>query len=706
MKCWCTYLFLALIASRMTVLSTTALAHIPPSVNQSNIVDGFGGYGYLSAPQRSESEAQASTATEFNCDSSSQRERISTHCGGAEIRPEVATENLLRETMKLQAISRFQEQTMEYLSLRVASVSKQIPLKITRPACISQDSPTWRMIQANLLSPTHGARNWNFRSRLDAVKESVDPKNVAHGLLWMMRLKMASEAFHCNDSTHTKHNSANCSSINYQQKRLANQYPVLWSSWGLEAPRFSAIESQVYKMIGMSTMKNKNRNFPNLSTDLKDQRELGKMIERSYGYGRSITEEAVNGYSHNDYLELERRFDRALSEGQGASPNTPMGQTYLRLVNGMKYAAEELETRTQAQINNLCSYSEPERNGNPPGLTNSQKFSRNLQALAFSYPAVIRQALVDMTKPERALAQAALCEAGAMPHLRLPHNCSGVSGGPLPGTRPVSINQMSVIDWPYGTPQRMSIARPTGSSPIEVNLKVNLVLGPELENNCPDQNHDGVLDCLERLTNVWRADVNGFLNCSTGQTPNATLWQSINHSRIVPCPTPIDPGLQRNPGVKFNVTFQTHASDDDVPEPKVTIHRCFNSDIAGDNDDKGNCNKVEQINMKNCLTSWTIEVPRTVENCRAEIARRRLSNPAELNRANSRNYSVTDSPLTVRHEVLHALGLPDEYQDEKRPYGHIGEHDSIMRNAGHAQGRIYPRHLDRILSPLRCFEEE
>jgi len=683
-------------------------AYLSPSVNQSNIVDGFGGYGYLSSPQGSESEAQASAATEFNCDSDSQRERISTHCGGIELRPEIATENLLRETMKLQAITRFQEQAMEYLALRVASVSKQNPLKITRPPCISQDSPTWRMIQANLLSPTHGVRNYNFRGRLQAVKESVDPKNVAHGLLWMMRLKHASQQFSCQHPGHFDYQPGNCASINYQQKRLAHQYPLLWSAWGLDAPRFSAFESQMYKLIGMSTMSDKNQNFANLQTRPQAQREVDEMIGRAYGYGREITRDGVEASDHDDYLELEKRFDKAFTEGLAASPNTPMGQTFARFQNGTNYAAQELETRTRAQISNLCSYSNPNNSGNlmPSGLTQSQKISRNLQALAINYPSVIRQALVDMSRPERALAQAALCEAGAMPNLRLPNSCQGVSGGPLPGTRPVLVNRLRVLDWPYGSPQKMSITQPTASAPREVNLKVNLVLGPELEDHCPDQNNNGVLDCLESLVSAWGSDVNGFLNCSTGQIPSANLWQSASHSRAVPCPEPVDPGLQRTPGVKFKITFKTHASPDNVPEPKVMIHRCFHSNINGDVEDKGNCHKVDQLNMRRCLTSWTLSVPRTAENCRAEIARRSITSPEQLNRANSSNYSLTDSPLTVRHEVLHALGLPDEYQDDRRPYGHIGENNSIMRNARHPMARLYPRHLDQILAPLQCSEED
>ncbi len=699
---------LACLTFLVAVSLVPAVAHIPLSVNQSNIVDGFGGYGYLPSPGHSESEAQAASVTEFTCDPDSQRERISTHCGGIDIRPEIKTENLLRETMKLEALSRLQEQALEYLALRLASVSKKNPLEITRPECISANSPTWAKIQANLISPNPNAINYNFRGRLQALKESIDPKNVAHGMLWMKRLQVASVSLHCNDTTSSHYEEGSCSSIEYQMKRLANQYPVLWSAYGIESTRIEVVESNLDILVGMSTMSDKDEVFPNIATSPDSRKAVNRMLNKAWAEGRDIVHDAVTSDEHDDYLEVERRFDQAFSDGAGASTDTPMGQAYKRFVNGVQFAANGLEATTRAQMNNLCSYSNA---NNPrthalPGLSNSQKISHNIRDFAANYPSVIRQALVDMPQTERALAQAVLCESGAMPKLRLPKNCSGVSGGPLPGSAAILVDQISGPDWPYGMPQRMKISQPTPTQPVEVSLKVNLVLGPELQDNCPDQNHDGVLDCLERLVNVWGSDANGFLNCSTGQVPSATLWQNMQTSRVVPCPDPVDPGLQRSPGVKFKISFQTHTSDDDVPEPKVTIHRCFNSSIPGGPSNQGSCKKVDQFNLSRCLTTWTIGVPRTVENCQREIAQRRLHNPEQLNRADSGNYSLTDSPQIIRHEILHALGLPEEYQDQKRPYGHIGEHDSIMRDGRGPYGRIYPRHLNQILAPVKCRMED
>ncbi len=71
------------------------------------------------------------------------------------------------------------------------------------------------------------------------------------------------------------------------------------------------------------------------------------------------------------------------------------------------------------------------------------------------------------------------------------------------------------------------------------------------------------------------------------------------------------------------------------------------------------------------------------------------------NRQNAGNYTLQQDNGTVFHEVGHIFGLDDEYLDPTYPYTPQGEHDSVMNSCDNS-GRLYPRHLKQLLSPLNC----
>jgi hypothetical protein len=71
-------------------------------------------------------------------------------------------------------------------------------------------------------------------------------------------------------------------------------------------------------------------------------------------------------------------------------------------------------------------------------------------------------------------------------------------------------------------------------------------------------------------------------------------------------------------------------------------------------------------------------------------------------RENADNYTLNSRSGTVIHEMAHALGLPDEYQDPAYPFLPQGEHDSIMNASNHPQASFKSRHIKRLLEPLSC----
>ncbi|HAZ11568.1 MAG: hypothetical protein A2X86_21630 [Bdellovibrionales bacterium GWA2_49_15] len=75
---------------------------------------------------------------------------------------------------------------------------------------------------------------------------------------------------------------------------------------------------------------------------------------------------------------------------------------------------------------------------------------------------------------------------------------------------------------------------------------------------------------------------------------------------------------------------------------------------------------------------------------------------SSTNRQNAGNYTLDQDNGTVFHEVGHIFGLDDEYLDPTYPYTPQGEHDSIMNNSDEGSGRLHSRHLQDLLSPLKC----
>ncbi|MEK6623961.1 MAG: hypothetical protein AABY86_03275, partial [Bdellovibrionota bacterium] len=354
--------------------------------------------------------------------------------------------------------------------------------------------------------------------------------------------------------------------------------------------------------------------------------------------------------------------------------------------------------------------------------------------LATMRPNIVRQALLDMNEPMRSLAKGVLCDAGVMPNIRREPQCEGVTGGPLPGPNPISINRRKVNDYPYGSQNTFNIDRPAtpANAPYTVNLAVNMVVGAGLA-GMTDRNRNHIPDEMECKVKAWQSDANNYLNCSTGAVPQieAPITEEVRcdatgtsgaarakiDPQLIPFTTPqacpLNPGMQRTPNIRFNITLNPVTTS--PGEPAVTIHKCYNADIPGVGG--GRCNKVREWNINKCIarsdtemTDCLAEAGMNNKKCRKKIKKKCTkevdTNIADgggwTNRADSGNYVLSEGFGTVRHEVLHLMGLPDEYRSEEKPFSQLGEHNSIMNNSNDLESRIYPRHLDTILDVANC----
>ena len=75
-----------------------------------------------------------------------------------------------------------------------------------------------------------------------------------------------------------------------------------------------------------------------------------------------------------------------------------------------------------------------------------------------------------------------------------------------------------------------------------------------------------------------------------------------------------------------------------------------------------------------------------------------------FSQANAKNLSIRglekrgENCHVIKHEILHQMGLPDEYLAEYYPFNRVGSHESVMRSGN----ELKARHLWSILSPKEC----
>lgn len=66
----------------------------------------------------------------------------------------------------------------------------------------------------------------------------------------------------------------------------------------------------------------------------------------------------------------------------------------------------------------------------------------------------------------------------------------------------------------------------------------------------------------------------------------------------------------------------------------------------------------------------------------------------------NKDWDVQRRAMIYAHELTHLFDILDEYERKTLFAGFIGEEDSLMRNWDHPNVRLYPRHIQQILSPL------
>ncbi len=566
-------------------------------------------------------------------------------------------EEILVDSARLLLFQRMKEKAFELSVLnRMAFASpRPDPSSIPRPDCISESSDVWRRIQGGLTDDVS-------LGRIEATRGAYSNRNMALALLHNQRLQAASRSLGCWQTPRPPGNDAECNAILREEARLQSGYPGLWSSFSSRgaALTFSELSGVAEARAGMYALIGRAGRSEEVAASESATERGQTLAQQAFARGRLGYDSLVAG------------LDRSLTAAD--SDLTPPERNARSAFSSL---AETVRQRTARDAEAFTC-------GSYEGFLRSEAdMSRSVVITSMLSPNIVRQALLDATPVERTMMLRALCTLRlgegrtAIETLRPTTNCEGVSRDSSREPPVVRVNRNSMDEgWPMRASTAYEIVQPvTAASPTILRLPVSLVI--------PDDEREA----FEATRVSWAQDLNQYFNCQSGALTPAPEGL-VNYSAS--CPP--DPTMARTPPIRFEVEFTLVSPTASTPsEPRLNVSRCFHHDL-----NSTDCAAIRQYRITRC-----IERPSTPEECESTVP---PVGDLRNNRENAANLSSGSSLQTLRHEIAHKMGLMDEYTSP--PYDRIlnpaGEHDSLLNRHTATNSRLYPRHLDQILSVQSC----
>lgn len=671
----------------------------PPEVAETDLGEAHGGYGYVAT-----SEAEALQSLLFSCSPNDRRRYLSAYdprcltsnTGNAANDPD----RFITETMRALILDRVREHYFEYLTLQAAScTSNRSQAAFPVPSCLQGNTELEELFQS--LPPSQPSNQVidstpmpirRTLSKFRAVGGQLTSGNVIRALIFSQHMETLQHTF-CNDPDPVY--QSECLDLRNQADRIRASFPVLFQGRGAESRRNNILHS-VEQLLGSR--------YPRANTPQARQDQ-----------GHRLFVAAMQSNDQMAEANLERELAERAGEARAQSRNTSrsineaLSQSLRTLNDSVRDARNDyLSTLTQ-QVSGFCGLS--------------------LDDFMRMHPNIVRQTLTDLPPSERNLAQAILCSLGVPADSNPRQNCIGVSGARNSREQNARVQRMS-FSFPYmsGIDYRISQNPPR---PPEIELTINV-----------DTPLEGA-QAQSAITNL-ESQVNTFYNCQTGATRSQHLAPL---PEIASCPS--DPAMAQNP-VHFNIRFHRLSANEPRNEPLVHLYNCYNVELPEDR--RTNCNAIRNYHLSQCVAdvalrrrvgnanvrartgldldellenishapSQPVADTQAAANSSAEVSitnLRRMNSrqiqsycnrtialrtPESLNRQDSSDYTIGQSPEVALHEVGHLLGLDDEYSDPSYPFLPLGEHNSLMGSASLSTARIYPRHLRQMLAPLSC----
>jgi hypothetical protein len=300
-------------------------------------------------------------------------------------------------------------------------------------------------------------------------------------------------------------------------------------------------------------------------------------------------------------------------------------------------------------------------------------------------PAIFDQYLVDLNEKDRVVANYYLCQQDFYYDASsFDSDCDGevdeddpAPADPFSPNRNYSIDEGIYDDPPFSDSTNYEIERGTGSGQNEVTISTDLTFDFADGISAKEKSEylqfvKGCADNLERSleagASAWAAGRAGF----------------------------------KDKTIKFDFTLR---ETEFYESSSFDVHRCWCS----------TCKVRSDLGV-----FYDTYIPQ--DRCRADFSEEEVSalkdrnlNPNGASNPESNWFTQADAGnlivkrrnpakdcKTIKHEIMHQMGLPDEYTAGYYPFNLIGEEDSLMRSGE----VIYDRHFGSLLSPRACSMED
>lgn len=541
-----------------------------------------------------------------------------------------------------QEFVRLRRQLFEYLVLRFKALNtKKSTASLVKPPCMEEAESMTLALSA---LPSHSPSDEEISKAPDNQKlhlmkyRSTLKQLTPVSLIYAHLFDLDLSIQQQNDCAMP---SARCTEIQYFQQRLKSDFTPLFS-----------VSEDVRKKFGDDLM-----NFiGNVNADTG----------------------ALAGVSANtsQLVNWEQTLDRFVRQSSSRQARKSLKDQFHEVMVGSRQIWKQYRDEVDVGLADFCSYS--------------------ISDILEKYPNVVRQSLIEVDEKSRPAYQAMLCKSLSLEKIRIKPNCTGVTELKSPdGISTVSVNQ-KLYSYPFSSVNRFTIQGHGFSGGIAsqiLTLPVPVVFDADITS-----------EERQRTLKLWNQVVSDWYNCQAGTLGKSEL--EYVGSFTTPAQASAPENLTRTSCAKSPVVVDGRVTSYQVnyfipaePLPKgafsVKVHRCFRSEIGATNCESVRTyalNKLIQSRCKigdlDCQAMYQADVPTA-------------GDPAN-NRANSGNYIMHQRLGTAIHEAGHLLGLADEYTDYMLPLNFLGEPDSVMRSSSIEKPRLYPRHFQKILEPMRC----
>ena len=459
-------------------------------------------------------------------------------------------------------------------------------------------------------------------------------------------------------------------SIKLQRNKMRGSYPQLFNDDGSLQSESEIIVTKMFKALGVSAQRI-------CEGDLS-------ITKAEEAIGKKIFEEKAKK-SQTNYPPIVKELFENLEYIKSVSIQNKGDSTKLPTV---------FLDSIQKDINTLAKKQKEKEDKDKINLCHM-----GVSDIANKYPNVVRQTMIDLKKENLPLARFSLCHNEVKEPFSKPIHC-GVIEGDMEAPDGMRLEIVS-SSFPYGTKKGKFInVKKDKDGSIVIKDKIKFVEKTPLS--------DEIKKCLETKVSQSMMD---DLNCQVG-APKSPVEQIVapldravcgesssdkTGSTTLKRKCPTAPHQKRTPPVKFDIEI----SFDDNGGAEIDIYKCYRSEIA-DESKRGDCAEVEKYNVTVCVESGgrdyycSEHTGVELEKCCKKYVKQAVAQGG-LIRQNAENMTPGAKHGTWYHEIMHGMGLDDEYSDGTYPTAYLGEHNSLMKNSSSPEGILYPRHIDEIL---------